>query len=646
MQSGRVMNLPPAPTASSRRDTCPRMLAPLPVLRAVAARTWVVRVLGYLAVVALLTWPLALNLGTSTLGFPNVDSQDTVMLRGLVAELLQHPWDAPLSTGIYFPVGVPVLHLTPNLLDHLTGAPLAWLLPFPWSDNLWWVLVLLLNGLSAHHLGRKLGGTEAAGWLAGLAWLSAEPLLREANLHHAPQAMAFWAPLYLSALLDAVSEDEVRRQRRHAAVAALWLALAALSYWYYGLFLALATVPLLLRLPVRALVSGTAVLVVLCGPALLPQLLAWGDLPLTSGTVQPAPATADASYAVLPDKEVFVAQHASDLLFWLRRTPMDLANRVSLVLLAAAVVGSFALPRRTRRALWWPTVLGSVMVLGPYLRVGDELLVVGESVLKLPFQWMRDLHPFLARLTWSERFGVLIPLGLVALASRVRWPGWVAALVLLENLLVSANAPLQTTSVRHQSCWSEIPPGDRAVLVLPFKRPGLRAPRVGVQQRFHGRPLVNPVLLPPGAETPAPWSAWLDSQPLVAYLKAYEDGQWPDDPGPDAVRLLREAGVGAIVLDVEPGGPLTPGGINRYRTGLVRHFGEPADLGCAMVWWMDPDVAGPAPHPDPAGWRAAAIAWKQDHPAPLLDTLIQPIWDKIQHQPGRVPDGPKSGKTP
>ncbi len=622
------------------------MLAVPPDPRVVAARTWAVRVLGYLAVVVVLTWPLAANLGNSTLGFPNVDSQDTVMLRGLVADLLQHPWDAPVSKRIYFPVGVPVLHLTPNLLDHLTGAPLSWLLPFPWSDNLWWVLVLLLNGLSAHHLGRKLGGSEASGWLAGLAWLSAEPLLREANLHHAPQAMTFWAPLYLSALLDAVAEEDGCRQRRMGVLAALWLSLASLSYWYHGLFLVLATVPLLLRLPLRALASGLLVLVLLCSPALLPQLLAWGELPLTSGTVQPAPASADPSYSVLPDKEVFVAQHASDLLFWLRRVPMDLANRVSLILLAAAVAGSLALPPRTRRALWWPVVLGSVMVLGPYLRVGDELWVFGDRVLKLPFQWMRDLHPFLARLTWSERFGVLIPLGLVALASRVRWPGLVAGLVLLENLVVSANAPLQTTSVRHQLCWSQLPPGDRALLVLPFKRPGLRAPRVGVQQRFHGRPLVNPVLLPPGAETPESWSAWLDAQPLVAYLKAHEDGQWPDDPGPDAVRALRDAGVGAIVLDVEPGGPLTPGGINRYRTGLVRHFGEPADLGCAMVWWMDPDVAGPDPHPDPEGWRASATAWKQAHPAPSLDTLIQPLWDKIQHQPGRLSSDSSPGKKP
>lgn len=608
-----------------------------------SVRTWALRVVGYLALVAVLTWPLALTFGTATLGFPNVDSQDTVMLRGLVADLLTHPWDAPTSDQIYFPVGVPVLHLTPNLLDHLTGAPFAWLLPFPWSDNLWWVTVLVCNGLAAHHLGRTVGGTEAAGWLAGVAWMTAEPLLRETNLHHAPQAMMFWAPLYLAALVQAGRETDPARQLRRCGLAALWLALAALSYWYYGLFLVLGTLPLLLRLPIRGLAVGAGVLAVLCGPALAPQLLWWSDLPLTSGSVQPAPANADPTYSVLPDKEIFVAQHASDLLFWLRRTPLDLANRVSLLLLGAAIAGSFTLPKRQRRALWVPTLVGAVMVLGPYLRVGDQLLVVQGNVIKLPFQWMRDLHPFLARLTWSERFGMLVPLGLVALASRVRWPGALAALILVENLVVSANAPIQTASVRHQRCWADLPHGDRALLVLPFKRPGLRAPRVGVHQRWHKRPLVNPVLLPPGAETPEAWTAWLAAQPLVAYLQAYEDGQWPEDPGPEAVRALREAGVGAIALDVEPGGPLTPGGINRYRAGLVRHFGEPADLGCVMVWWMDPDVPGPASIPDPEAWRASAIAWKQAHPAPTLDTLIQPIWDKIQYQPGRD-DGSRPGE--
>lgn len=599
-----------------------------------AWRAPALRVLGLVAVVVVLTWPLALHPLSMLPGFPNVDAQDTLMLRGLLADLLLHPWDAPHTLEIYFPTGFPVLHLTPNLLDHLTAAPLVWLLPFPLADNVWWATVLVLNGLAAHRLGRTVGGTEGAGWLAALAWLTSEPLLREANLHHAPQAMTMFAPLYVAALVELWRDPTAGRPDRRAGLAALWLALSALAYWYMGLFLLLGSLPFLLRLKPRQWAVGAGVLLVVCGPFLLPQLVLWDDLPLTTGKLQPAPARADPSFSVLPDAEVFVAQHASDLLFWLRRVPMDLANRVSLLLLVAAALGWRRLPKGLGWRLAFPTAVGAVMVLGPYLRWGEGLLVVGDSVLTLPFQWMRELHPFLARLTWSERFGMLIPLGLVALAARAPRAGWLGLAIALENVVVSANAPLQVTSVKHQRCWADVPTGDRAMLVLPFRRAGLRAPRVGVHRRMHGRPLVNPVLLPPGAETPQGWGPWLEEQELIRYLTAYEEGVWPDDPGPDAVRALREAGVGVLAVDVEPGGPLTGGGMNRYRTGLTRHFGPPVDLGCALVWWLDPDVPPPAPHPDPEGFREAAAAWKAAHPAPTLDTLIQPTWDTIQQQKG------------
>ena len=137
----------------------------------------------------------------------------------------------------------------------------------------------------------------------------------------------------------------------------------------------------------------------------------------------------------------------------------------------------------------------------------------------------------------SERFGMLVPLGLVALAAKAPRAGLLGLAIALENVVISANAPLQVTSVKHQRCWADVPTGDRAMLVLPSRRAGLRAPRVGVHRRMHERPLVNPVLLPPGAETPPGWGPWLEDQALIRYLTAYEEGVWPDDPGPEAVEV-------------------------------------------------------------------------------------------------------------
>ncbi len=583
-----------------------------------------------LLLVCAMTWPLAANLSTVSMGFPNVDGQDTVMLRGLVAELMTHPWDLPHSDGIYYPAGFPVLHLTPNLLDHITGAPFVWLLPFPLSDNLWWLTVLVLNGLCAHRLGRRLGGTEAAGWLAGVGFLLSEAVVREANLHHAPQSMVFWAPLYVDALLALREQASTRR----AALAGVWLAGAGLSYWYFGLFLGLGTLPLLMGIPLTSLGVLAGVCGLLCAPFLLPFLLTWGDVAVTAATPPPPLTDAAASYSQLPQDAQFISLHGNDPLFFLNSTPMDTANLLSVVLMGAALLGAWRLGARRSLAFLWCSLLGAVMLLGPYLLWQGEVVATGDSTISLPFRWLGEVHPFLGRLTWPERWGILVPLGLVALASKAPRPAVLAGLVVIELFARSANLPLQLTSVRFERCIAEVSHTTGAVVELPIKRGGLRAPRVGVHQRFHERPVVNPVLLPPGAAMPAEWEPWVDEQPMMQFLKAFEDGESPGDPGADAVNAFREAGVTVILADVEPGGVTSAGGINRYRAVLGRYLGPPIDLGCALVWWLDTEAPPPEGLEDPDAWRVEAATWKEAHPAPELDTLMQPTWDAVQRKGG------------
>lgn len=588
------------------------------------------RILGVLAVVCVVTWPLVLDPGAVLVGFPSIDAQDTVMLRGLIADLLLHPWDWPDSGMVYWPNGYPVGLLTPNLLDHVTAAPFVWLLPFPWADNLWWIAVLALNGLCAHRLGRAVGGSEGAGWLAAMALLTSEPLLRETNLHHAPQAMVFWGPLYLDALLRLRQDGRLRT----AALAGLWLAMAGQSYWYYALFLGLGSLPLLPWRDPRRLLTLGGVAAAVCAPVLLPQLLTWDARPLTSGATVPPPAGAHTSFSAIADEHVFSAMHGNDLLWWWNRTPLDTANRVPLSLIVAAAIGFVAWGRgregRPRWALLSMAALGGVMLMGPWLRDGEALWTAGGHAVRLPFQWMRDLHPFLARLTWPERWGWIVPLALAGLAARTRWPGAFAVLIALENLTLSANAPVLVTDVRHQECWARVSHAPGALVVLPMRRGGLRASEVGVQQRRHGRPVASPIMLPPGAKTPPAWHEWKESDPLMRYLMAFEAGEHPADPGADAVRGLRDAGVSAIVVDAEPGRLLTPGGVNRYEAGIGRHLGPPIDLGCALVWWLEPDTPAPAPVPDGDAWREDAAEWKSAHPTPDLDSLIEPTWDRLQ----------------
>jgi len=573
----------------------------------------------YLLLAAVVTWPMVTAPHASTVGFANIDALDTMSLRGLIASV--SPGEAPWTDAVFFPVGYPILTLTPNVLDHLTGALLT-LLPFPLSDNLWWLAVLTLNGLCAHRLGARLSGSESGGWLAGVIFLMSEPIAREVNLHHAPQSMVFFAPLYLDALLALREAPSLKR----AALAGLWLAGAGWSYWYLAMFLGVASLPLLIGVPLGSLAMLGVVAAAVAAPGLLPWLVLFDDLPLAAMSAPP-PAQPPASYAALPEGQAFITQHGSDPLFWLRRAPLDTANRVGLVALVAAILGSRRLDRATAIGLWMLAGIGAVMVLGPYLKWGDEVVLLGGSPIPLPFRGFSSLHPFLARLTWPERWGVIIPLGLAALACRAPRAGLLAVLIGAEALIVSGNLPTQTISLRHERCWAALSEATGAVLELPQRRPGLRIPRVTVHSRFHGRPVVNPILLPPGVDPPEDWASWRAEQPLIAWLRAFESGKWPAEPGAAAVRALRDAGVSAIALDVEPGVMLTAAQLSRYRAGLWRHLGPPIDLGCAWVWWLDDAAQPPEGIEDGDAWRVEAEAWKDAHPAPDLDTLIQPSWD-------------------
>ncbi len=591
------------------------------------------RALGYLLLAVLITWPLALHLGDASVGFPGVDAEDTATLRGLVADWLLSPRleeGAPLSGGVYHPIGYPVFGLIPNLLDHLSGAPLDWLLPYPWSDNLWWLLVLTLNGLAGHRLGRTIGGTEGHGWLAGVALLSSEPLLREVNLHHAPQAMLFWGPLAVESALRLRAQPG----RRQAVITGLWLAGAGLSYWYYGLFLGAGLLPLLLlgrprspgepgRPPLAeiALVFGVAGL--LCAPFLLPILLGVAATAVSGGGRVPPPVGLPDSYALIAESERFVAQHGNDLLFWWRAEPIDTSSRIALTLLVAV---GLALPRwrdrGARAGLLVMSALGCGMLLGPWLRWGEGLAELGGEAIPLPFRWVGSLHPALARLTWPERWALIVPLGLTALAALAPRPRLLAGLILLEGLLRSGNLPVQITSLKHQTCWAELSGASGAILELPLAREALDASRPGVHRRFHGRPLVNPLLLPPGARPPERWRTWAQQSPLMRYLESFERGRSPEDPGAAAVRALRADGVSAIAVDAEPGAVLTRAELLRYRAGLGRHLGAPIDLGCALVWWLDTEAPAPRGVDDGDAWRAEAEAWKKLHPVPTLPTLM------------------------
>ncbi|MBN1336299.1 MAG: hypothetical protein JXB39_10085 [Deltaproteobacteria bacterium] len=578
-------------------------------------------VAGYLVLAVGITWPLALHPTTSLLGYPSVDGLDTVHLRGSLAGLFRHPAGFT-SMAAYWPAGFEPLSLAPNLLDHLLAAPLVLLLPFPLADNLWWILVLAANGLAGHHLGRRLGGGHGSGALVGVAWATAECVLREANLHHAPQALAPFAPLYLAALLDALDKGG----RKAGCRAGLWFALASLGYWYMGLFLAAGSLGILVlrRSRIRVLVPGALLAAVLVAPALVPWLACWEDLPIAA---RPAGAVAHVTAPELdlvPAERRMAALHGADPFFPFRASPVDRSNRVGVVLIAAAVLGARRFPGGTRWGLVVLAATGAVFVLGPVLKFGETPVIVAGRTVPLPFAWLSALGPWMARLDWPERWGCLVALGAAALAARAPRPWILAGLLLLETVLLSGNLPLARQDLHLLEGWRALERADGAVLELPLSRWGLDASIVGLHGRYHGRPSANPMLLPPGTTAPLAWREWTARQPFVQWLQRYEDRQLVEDPQEDLAASLASSGIGAVALDAEPQGVLTEGRVRSYRRRLVRILGPPDDYGAVIVWWTRPARGGAPPTVfDGDEWRARASRWRQLHAEPERNTLIR-----------------------
>ncbi len=608
----------------------------------------------YLVLAVVMTWPLLPEIRNSMLGYPNIDALDTIHLRGSLAgslsavpllfplnflSLVEGLWGDLSSQAAFFPIGFNLVELAPNLVDHLSASVLVDSLPFPLCDNVWWLLVLAANGWAGHRLGRRIGGREGAGFLVGVAYACSEAILREANMQHAAQAFQPFAPLFLVALLDVLERGNTSSHLR----AALWFSLACLTYWYMGLFLAFGSLGLLVSgiakkgLPSREWWTGSVLGSLLCMALLLPPLsglLSSGN-PVVYMDTPPSLNQGLEELETLPENMRFLTLHGGDPAFPLRSRPLDRSNRLSLVLILVALLGARKLPAWQRFGFWFMVATGAVMVLGPVLKWGEEPLSMSGSPVYLPFYYVASLHPLLARLFWPERWGVLVVLGLVGLSARGPRPGMMAALIFMESWVGSGNLPLARQDLHQLAPWARLRSTHGAVLELPLRRQGLDAALAGLHRRYHLRPQVNPMILPPGAILPGEWEKWKSQQPFIQALERFERGAWPRDLSNGLVDSLLRDGVTVVALDVEPGGTLSSSRQARYKSFLAGILGEPVDYGPFLAWWLDPLEDIPGGLSDGESWRDALRTWTEKHPPRQYETLIKSSeWIKDRNSRG------------
>ena len=548
---------------------------------------------GYVTAVLVLTWPAVWRPLQTLIGVADTDTADTAWLHRAFAD----SFPALRADRLAAPEGLELTAIIPNFVDHALAAPLVATLPFPLADTVFVWGVMLTNALAAHLVGRAWTGRDGAGWLCGLGLLCAEPVLRELALGHAPQALV--APLVLGLLF--LQRATEKRTLLWMGLAGGVLGLAGLTYWFQLAFGAALLLPFALyaamddRRAFSAL-TGTAVIAlgIVVGP-FLSVLMAAPEL----ASVQP-PAVADPRVAAVPDAAKLAATHGTDLLWPFRAWPAALSNRLSLVAVVAAGMGAWTMGWRKA----WPwvaaAVLGGVLLLGPVLQIGGEVVTVGGSVIPLPGDWLA-VGP-LARLHWPERWGLVVALALLPLMARAPRAGLLAPLVLLETLVLSSNAPLPGWYVGGWERWNEVPNGTYlAVPLAESVADEALADRVRSSHALGWRSseirLANAMNLPPGVvgpEVTGEVATWADA----LCRSGVADGL--------ALDALARDGLDGIVLDVSPGGPTQPADRARFEEALSPVLGAPADLGSVLLWRVDGGL--PAGLPDAEAWRAALRA--------------------------------------
>ncbi len=188
---------------------------------------------GLLAI--LVTWPLALHLGTQVIGPFRGDNLEYVWKIWWVKHALLDLNQSPLvQPDIYYPFGYPLAYgeITPS--HTYLGLPLTALLGPVATYNLFILVSFALTGLFTVLLVRRLTGSTPAGLVAGLI-LAYCPYRMARIAGNLPLIDTQWLPLVLL-FLERYAD---RRRWPDAVGAGLGVAASALSSWYYAAALGL-----------------------------------------------------------------------------------------------------------------------------------------------------------------------------------------------------------------------------------------------------------------------------------------------------------------------------------------------------------------------------------------------------------------------
>ena len=550
--------------------------------------------LAWVAVAAVVTWPVVAVPSVRLVGDPRIDVWNHAWGYHWVATTLAQgalPW---FTTAVGGPDGG-VLYFI-DLWGALWATPLTLLFGPAVGYNAVMVGRVALAGIGGELLAEQLTGRGSHTILAGVGCATAPFLLAELNNGISEVAGIGWVCLALWGCARALERD---RPRDYALAGLLAGAAAAVSF-YYGLVVAALVATAALASAGRAWQGGASLrsratrLLVLAAPAaavgLPPWLLFGASLAHPTALIRRPPAL---DIALLDhnavDPRIFVTpgSFVSVDLAAVYGEPFVHTGYLRWTVLALAALGVVAALRAGRRGLagWAGLAALSVgMGLGNQLFWAGDWVTVGGWRLTLPFGLLRAVLPQVAithPLRLSVGAQVLLPAlaaaGGAVVARKVgRWavPA-LAVLIAAEGLLGSAATwPLATSNAAVPALYRNAPAG--MVLDLPVEAgTGMQTSRWFWFQTVHGRPV--------------PWTpdVRLGSARDSALLRILGDprGGGPATEAPHPLDAAAQAHLkrhyGLIVLHTEVApAPLA----EAYTHALTAAFGPPELDGPRRIW--------------------------------------------------------------